>query len=496
MNITYTDKEQVEDYDPALWNAQDANEVKNAVNSKADLTALAAKADVSALSTKADVSALNNKADKVNGVVPVSQLPEAILNTNQFEVLSDGTIGIKTSYLQSLGLTTGGGTNSTNPGDTNTTPAAPTLSSDDTTNVLIASHALGNSEIVVSTNGSSYNPYTGTISVGDVARAAGFWKFKIKAATGRNESPVVNSPAFTIAQTGNTTPSAPTNGVVNDSQNTFGFTLVNGIALSGNYEYTLNGGTSVANVTVNPIPVGNVAIAAGQVGVRVKAASGRNASAWLFSTAAFTATGGAPYVVEKTVRINFNSQWAGDFGGGTPYWNYLKASNTQLAAADGFVSNALLADDNSSTSITLKNSGAFSASVGEIVAAQTTAGETGVFANAIVNSAWTLNTGAPAAITLDNLNPAKFYQLYFLMPVAISGSTVRKVTINGVSKTKTSTSLLASFGTVGNGLADNEWIVYNNVTGASIAAAFGKDSGDYQVNLACMVIEESNVAKP
>lgn len=285
MNITYTDKEQVEDYDPSLWNAQDANEIKNAVNSKADKTELA---------NKADVSALSGKADKVNGVVPLSQLPDAVLNINQFEVLSDGTIGIRTSYLQSLGLSTGGGGTNPNPSDPNTTPSAPTLSADDSSNILIASHALGNSEIVMSVNGSAYVQYTGAIAVGDIARAAGYWKFKVKAATGRNESAVVNSPEFTVAPVGNTTPSAPSNGVVNDTQNTFSFTLVSGIALSGNYEYTLNGGTTVANVTSNPISVGNLAFGVNQVGVRVKAATGRNASAWLFNTSAFTVASAAP----------------------------------------------------------------------------------------------------------------------------------------------------------------------------------------------------------
>jgi hypothetical protein len=367
MNVNYEDKSQEQEYDPLLWNAQDANEVKNAVNSKADLTALAAKADVSALSAKADITALVSKADKINGVVPLSQLPEAVLNINQFEVLSDGTIGIRTSYLQSLGLTTGGGgtnpTNPTNPGDTNTTPSAPILSADDVANILVASHALGDSEIVVSTNNSSYVPYT-PIIVGDIARAAGYWKFKIKAATGRNESSVVNSPAFTVAQAGNVNAAAPTNGVVSDSQNTFGFTLVSGIALSGNYEYTLNGGTTVANVTVNPINVGNLAYAIGQVGVRVKAATGRNASAWLFNTSAFTVSTATPstatpitawHGLTNGIAIDANS-----FNFTTPQgsYGYVFADKKIAAGTNGFIQfdGIVPAAPNSSTAIlTLSN---------------------------------------------------------------------------------------------------------------------------------------------
>lgn len=78
----------------------------------------------------------------------------------------------------------------------NTTPAAPTLTPDDTADTLAASHALGASEILQSTNNGAYVAYTGTINIGNVNLAAGYYKFKIKAAAGRNESAVVSSPAF------------------------------------------------------------------------------------------------------------------------------------------------------------------------------------------------------------------------------------------------------------------------------------------------------------
>lgn len=90
----------------------------------------------------------------------------------------------------------------------NTTPAAPTVTGDDAANTLIASHSLGASEIVMSENNAAFTAYSGTISVGDVARAEGYWKFKTKAATGRNESPVALSPAFTVAGGGGTTAAA------------------------------------------------------------------------------------------------------------------------------------------------------------------------------------------------------------------------------------------------------------------------------------------------
>lgn len=81
----------------------------------------------------------------------------------------------------------------------NTTPAAPAVIADDSADTLSFSHALGDSEIVVSINNAAYAAYAGPYVIGDVARAAGYYKAKIKAATGRNESAVTESPAFTVA---------------------------------------------------------------------------------------------------------------------------------------------------------------------------------------------------------------------------------------------------------------------------------------------------------
>lgn len=106
-----------------------------------------------------------------------------------------------------------------------TTPAPPTVTGDDTANTLTAAHALGLSEIVVSLNDAAYvqltavagwNSTTSKIDVGNVARPAGYWKFKIKAATGRNESSVVNSPAFTVAAGGVTLIDGFTDAVINN----------------------------------------------------------------------------------------------------------------------------------------------------------------------------------------------------------------------------------------------------------------------------------------
>lgn len=122
-------------------------------------------------------------------------------------------------------------------------PVAPTLAADDTLNTLSASHALGASEIVVSVNNGAYAAYTGVINVGNVNRADGYWKFKIKAATGRNESPVVNSPAFTetVVPTFDLT--------INVTGPTTYTVTVNGQAVAGNV-ITVEENTVLTNIAV------------------------------------------------------------------------------------------------------------------------------------------------------------------------------------------------------------------------------------------------------
>jgi len=111
----------------------------------------------------------------------------------------------------------------TTPTPGNITPTPPVLAADDSANTLSATHGTYQSAIVFSTAGGSYVPYTGTISVGDVARAAGYWKFKISSAAGRDESAVVDSPAFTVAgSAGNLLPGytavAALNGLIDFNQ--------------------------------------------------------------------------------------------------------------------------------------------------------------------------------------------------------------------------------------------------------------------------------------
>ncbi|WP_214228658.1 hypothetical protein [Pedobacter sp. B4-66] len=177
----------------------------------------------------------------------------------------------------------------------NVTPVAPTMTADDSLDTLIIAHARGEAEIVVSINNAAdvaltavagWNTSTHKIDVGNVARAAGYYRARTKAASGFNASPYVSSPAFSVSLP---TPSAPITPVTDNSGRTFGWTNTGGLT-NADTERTLNGGTTIVANSVNPFPVGDLAIAAGQVGIRYKAVAGvRNASAWLFNTVAFTA---------------------------------------------------------------------------------------------------------------------------------------------------------------------------------------------------------------
>lgn len=81
-------------------------------------------------------------------------------------------------------------------------------------------------------------------------------------------------------------PDGPASIIVNDVADTFDWELVQGYPDLTSYEYTIDGGTTWQAVTVKPIAVGDVAIAAGQVGVR--SVDGAVSSLPVFNTTAFT----------------------------------------------------------------------------------------------------------------------------------------------------------------------------------------------------------------
>jgi hypothetical protein len=141
----------------------------------------------------------------------------------------------------------------------NITPAPPTLTADDAQGQdwLAASHALGSSEILVSVNGGAFVAYTGAISVGNVARASGYYAFKVKAAPGRNESAVALSPAFTVASQQLATPTISFENVTDTSFDV----VIGGVANATQYEVEVAGSnsfgapisTGTVNSTTNPL---------------------------------------------------------------------------------------------------------------------------------------------------------------------------------------------------------------------------------------------------
>ncbi|GGB41079.1 hypothetical protein GCM10011409_18240 [Lentibacillus populi] len=73
-----------------------------------------------------------------------------------------------------------------------------------------------------------------------------------------------------------TVPDAPSNPVVDDKKNTFGWKEVPGYGQVEDYEYSTDGGTTWHAATGNPQTIGPVAYEAGQVQVRVKANESKN----------------------------------------------------------------------------------------------------------------------------------------------------------------------------------------------------------------------------
>ncbi len=114
------------------------------------------------------------------------------------------------------------------------------------------------------------------------------------------------TPILTSVAVNTPYPGAPTSGVTNDVADTFDWTHPAGYTTSDE-ETTINGGTSWSAAS-KPLSVGDVAKAIGQVGVRVKAVTGRNASAALYNTTAYTVSGGGntSFITGQTLSTTRN----------------------------------------------------------------------------------------------------------------------------------------------------------------------------------------------
>jgi hypothetical protein len=161
-----------------------------------------------------------------------------------------------------------------------TTPKPPILVADDKYNTLIASHeVLYFTQILVSENNGDFKDYTGKINVYNIARPKGYWKFKTEAGLRRNESEIVESPAFTFSST----PAAP-NLSVDDKEDT-----ISVYHLLGSSEIVVSENNGTYRAYTGKINVGNVARPFGYWKFKIKAAEQRLESD-IVQTPAFTIT--------------------------------------------------------------------------------------------------------------------------------------------------------------------------------------------------------------
>lgn len=160
--------------------------------------------------------------------------------------------------------------------------AAPVSVSDDSADTFAWQLVSGYGQISdyeISINSAAWRTATATdrsIAIGNEKRDAGYVRVRVKAVAGvREVGATASSSAFTKAATA---APAPTNPVVDDVANTFDWTFANGFTKAADYQYRIgNGAWSTA--TAKPVQVGDVAIAAGGVELRVAAVAGE----WLAS---------------------------------------------------------------------------------------------------------------------------------------------------------------------------------------------------------------------
>lgn len=86
-------------------------------------------------------------------------------------------------------------------------------------------------------------------------------------------------------------PNPPTGGIVNDTAKTFDFTYSTSTSTIGDYEYSVNGGSTWTTAAVKPIAVPNMNIAIGDFLLRVRAIGGNPASSTISNASAYHISG-------------------------------------------------------------------------------------------------------------------------------------------------------------------------------------------------------------
>lgn len=153
------------------------------------------------------------------------------------------------------------------------------------------------------------------INVGENAYAKGSVQVRVKA---QPENDIASGKALKSdkAYTETEIPAAPASLTVNDAANSFDWQYSPGFTQSSAYEYTIDGGTHWLNVSSKPQPVADIAIAAGQLKLRVKAnaESAQPAGLTVKSTVPMTVTPATP-VAPTLNRIDDDSDIL--------LWNYV-----------------------------------------------------------------------------------------------------------------------------------------------------------------------------
>lgn len=262
-----------------------------------------------------------NSSDIIDGTTDKIKSDLISVDSTYFEISSDGQLKLSTTILALINSSTGTTINQAPTG------TATLVGTAQVGQVLTGSHTYSDTESdpqgltikqlyrADDNNGTNKVAITGatvtgignltyTISTDDLGKYLVLGAL-LKATSGTLSATEIYSTytAIVIAAP-NITPDAPTNGIVDDTGDTFSFTLVPEIPLNGNYEKTLDGGTTITDLGSSPLTIGNIAKDAGQVGIRVKAASGRNPSSWLFNTTPFTITNAGPATYRLTVNVS------------------------------------------------------------------------------------------------------------------------------------------------------------------------------------------------
>ncbi|KUG06877.1 Ig-like domain-containing protein [Solirubrum puertoriconensis] len=183
--------------------------------------------------------------------------------TGSYAITAEAKDADNNKATATVTLTVQASTTPTNPG--NTTPDAPTWSFDSNLRVLTLSHPLGSSELEYSVSGGAYQAYA-PLSISDDAHAAGKWKGRVKAATGRNASGTADSPAIAAKATSpvvtNMSPASGPIGTVVTFTGT-GLNQVQSVSFGGSGQISISanaGGTQLTAAVPSGASSGNVVL--------------------------------------------------------------------------------------------------------------------------------------------------------------------------------------------------------------------------------------------